>query len=308
MVTDICEPTPVMRMKKPIWYKTWFFLFVFSTCTWSSNAQSGSPFPCPSNFDPRGQLRATYLSEFPDKLVYFKIDQGVSYGSFSDQRMSALLYGGPGGGIAFGRHVRRPGYITEATFARADLHYTKPDHGGTIVYNPVFGMGYKYMRGLIDGDFMTIYLGGQSDLLANIRMAPSLGNSFLYADILLDIRPVVQSSLSFHFLKRPWFVDLGAGMSIMGYAFRFPDYGVGFEIGNDGSLAMQPTTNMMLHPFNYQRLTTSVHIRESFGGSYNPNWFRIGYVWDYYGIQGDHKLKTGHASHRLVLELYFMVN
>ena len=284
------------------------FLFLLITYPVLSGAQEAPPFPCPSNFDPRGQLRATYLSEFPDRLVYFKINQGFSYGRFIDQRMSSLLYEGPGGGISFGRHVRGQGFISEWTIARVDLHYARPDHGGTLVYNPVFGLGYTHLRGVVAGDVFTTYLGGQTDLYVNMREAPSLGNSFLFADLLVDIRPLVQSSFSFDFIKRPWFIDLSAGVSLMGYAWRFPDYGVSYELGDDGGIIRQQARQMMLHPGNYHRLTTSVHIRESFGGSYNPNWFRLGYAWDYTGLRGDHGLNTGHASHRLVLELYFMVN
>ena len=244
----------------------------------------------------------------PDRQVFLKIDQGFSMNRILDKKMSNLHYYGPGGVLNFGRRVHEKNYTAEWNFARLQFHYSKPAHESTIVYNPAYGLRYMHLRKPGARSFFDIELGGQADLFVNARVAPRLGNSFLFADLIGKIGPRVDLSTSSRFLWREWNVDLSMSAALFGYAFRMPEYGVSFKLSEDGGVKVQGYESQALHPLNYGHFTTGLFIRESFGRRDNPNWFRLGYVWDYYTLGGRHGLNVNHASHQFVLELYFKVN
>ncbi len=239
--------------------------------------------------------------------VYYKIDQGLSWGLLTDDRMSNLHYRGPGGILNFARRAHRPGYIAELSFARFRYNYSQPSHKGTVVENPAAGIRYMHLRKINTPERYEMYVGGQANVYGNFRLAGRLGNSYLYADMVGEIRP--QAKFYFHsrFLWRDWNIELSAAASLFGYTVRIPEYGVSFELGEDGGVKTQGFEQQVLLPYNYANVTSGVFIREKFGGESNPNWFRIGYLWDYYTMKGNHNLNTNNALHQLVLELYFMV-
>ncbi len=247
-------------------------------------------------------------SILPDKQVYFKIDQGFSYGRFLDQRMSNLHYTGPGGILAFGRHARQDHQIVEWSFARLGYHYARPRHEGTIVNNPAIGVRYMHLWALDSRGAVDFFIGGQANVFGNVRLAPSLGNSFLFSDFVGSVHPQVYAEYVPFFFNRQWHFDFSLSAGLLGYGVRLPEYGTTFQLADDGGSRMLDTERMILRPGNHAHLVTGVFIRESFGGPHNPNHFRIGYVWDYYRISGSHGLNVYNASHQLVLELFFMVN
>ncbi len=239
--------------------------------------------------------------------VYYRIDQGATWGILSDQRMSNLHYQGPGGVLNFGRRSQSYSYITEWSFARLHYNYSRPVHLSTVVENPVAGIRYSYLRKLYTPDSYNIWAGAHINVFGNFRMAGRLGNSYLYGDLVGELRP--QAEFGFHrrFFRRDWKIELSAEASLIGYTVRIPEYGVSFELSEDGGVKIQGFENMVLTPFNYAHVTTGLFIKESFRGESNPNWFRIGYVWDYYTMKGKHNLNMHNALHQLVLELYFRI-
>lgn len=239
--------------------------------------------------------------------IYYKIDQGFTWGIVKDQRMSNLNYEGPGGIINFGRRAHWPSYISEWSFARLQYNYTRPAHKNTVVENPGIGLRYLQLRELYTPESHSIYAGAQVNVFGNFRLAPRLGNSYLFADMIAEIRPQGEVHFGSRFLWRDWNVELSMAASLLGYTVRIPEYGVSYELGGDGSVNTQGFEQGFLMPHNYAHLTTGVFIRESFGGVNNPNWFRIGYIWDYYTMAGEHNLNMNNARHQLVLELYFRV-
>ncbi len=263
---------------------------------------------CPSSSGPWGYLRATYISELPARLVFFKIDQGVSFNRLLDQRMSNLHYSGPGAVLAFSRNVLSPGYISEINFASIGFHYTKPGHGGTQIYNPAFGIGYMYLHSMNTGSNVGLYLGGRADAFGNLRIVPSLGNSFLFTDFVAEIKPEARLELSPYLLNRYWNIDLSMSAALAGFSLRHPEYATVYQIDSEGGVNMFENESLLLYPGNYAHLNTGIFLRGSLGGQYNPNGYRIGYSWDYYRISGRHNLTVNNTSHSLVLELYFMVN
>ncbi len=252
--------------------------------------------------------RPAYIADPPERPVYFKIEQGATFGRMLDQRMSNLHYSGPGGMLAFSRHMRSANRISEITFARGRFHYIKPAHAGTYVYNPALGISYMQLRRLTTDARLDFFLGGKTELFGNMSIAPSLGNSFLYADLIFAIHPQARAEYATHFLGREWQFDYSLSFALLGYGMRLPEYGASFQITEDGGSSITKTKSGGLHPGNYGHITTGIFLREAIGGDHNPNWFRIGYVWDYFRISGKHDLNTHHASHQLVLELYFMIN
>ena len=297
-------------MKKKQCILLLFFFWGWSIPVSGAPDEAGDEFAGLQGFYSRdgGHLRASYLSELPDKMVFLKIGQGFSFGRLLDQHMSNLHYTGPGGVLSFSRYVESRRGITEIVFARGGMHYARPAHENTLVYNPFFGMSYQHLRRLQGRSVFTVYAGGRADVLANIRMAPRLGNSYLFADFITEIQPMGQVSYQPHFFNRDWHFDFSLSFALLGYGVRMPEYATSFMISPDGGSAFADLESGILHPANFAHLTSGIYIKESFGGQYNPNWFRIGYFWDYYRISGNHDRKFFNANHQVVLELYFMVN
>ena len=243
-----------------------------------------------------------------ERVVYFKIGQGVSFGRLLDQRMSNLHYTGPGALLSFSRHLVSPDHVSTLTFARVGFQYSQPAHEGTQVYNPVFGFRYMQMRRLQTSWPVEVYLGGQADVFANIRLIPALSNSSLFSDVVAEMQPRGRIGLSPVLFQREWLIDLELSVSLLAYGLQLPEYATIFQIGEDGRSRMNDTAPMLLHPGNYARLGTGLFWHDSFGGADNPNRFRIGYAWEYYRIHGRHDLSVYNASHQLVLQLFFRVN
>ncbi len=255
-----------------------------------------------------GHLRPANIAGLPDRPVFLKIEQGVTFGRVLDQRMSNLHYEGPGGMLAFSRHVQSAHHIAEIGFARASFHYLKPGHEGTIVSNPGFGIRYMQLRRVHLDARPDLFLGARADAYGNARIAPSLGNSFLYSDFVLSLQPKARVEHVMHFLDRDWQFDFSLAFALLGYGVRIPEYGATFQVSEDGGSTLTNTDAFLLHPGNHAQITTGVFLRQSIGGEHNPNWLRVGYAWDYYRISGKYDLDAFHASHQLVLELYFMMN
>lgn len=241
--------------------------------------------------------------------LYFKIDQGFAFGRLLDQKMSNLHYAGIGGVLNFGRRAEHHRYTAEWHFARIQFLLPSPDHGATSIQNPSYGLRYMHLRKL-DTAFQRwqLKVGGQADVFTNLRWAPRLGNSFLFIDFVGVVRPRADASLRFELFRRSWNLDMHAAFSLGGYALRMPEYGVSYQLSDDGGVRVQGHESQWLHPFNYWHGTTGLLYRGAFGGEDNPNWYRIGYIWDYYSLGGRHGLNVNHATHQFVLELYFKVN
>ena len=256
----------------------------------------------------RGFIRPSHVADRPDKDKFFKIDQGFSYARLLDQRMSNLHYKGPGGMISFGRYVEASNYVSELSFARIAFHMAQPQHNGTEVNNPSLGLRYKHMRKMPGRTAWRYRLGAQAEAFANVRLAPSLSNSFLYVDFISELSPAIDIGYSLVLFERNWNLDFSFALSLFGYALRIPEYGASYQLGTDGSETLANNVNMLLHPGNYNHFVTGIFYKDSFGRPENPNRFRIGYVWDFNTIRGAHDLKTFTAAHQLVLELFFLVN
>ncbi len=239
--------------------------------------------------------------------IYYKNDLGYSWGVLSDQRMSNLHYEGPGGVLNFGRLAYRYYYITEISFARLQYNYSRPKHQNTIVENPGAGVRFMHLRRIRTPGNYDFYMGAQANVFGNARIAQRLGNSFLFADMIGELRPQADIFLSRRFLWRDWNVEFSMAASLAGYTLRIPEYGVSFELDQDGGVKIQGFESNFLLPHNYNHITTGVFIRESFPGKSNPNWFKIGYIWDYYSMNGDHNLNMHNTLHQFVLELYFKI-
>lgn len=239
--------------------------------------------------------------------IYFKTDQGFTWGMLKDQRMSNLSYQGPGAVLNLGRRAQWSTYISEWQFVRLQYNYSRPAHRNTMVANPGAGFRYLHLRRLYTPGNHEIFAGAQALVTGNFRIAPRLGNSFLFADMIAEIRPQMDLHFGSRFLWRDWNIELSMAASLMGYTVRIPEYGVSYEMDENGGTRIQGYEQQWLTPLNYARLSTGVFIRESFRGSTNPNWFRIGYMWDYYTMAGAHSLNMNNALHQLVLELYFRV-
>jgi hypothetical protein len=239
--------------------------------------------------------------------VYYKNDIGISMVVLMDQRMSNLHYTGPGAILNFGRYALRQEYITEWSFGRFQYNSARPGHQNTKVENPGAGIRYMYLRRFNTPRSHSIYAGGQVNVFGNMRIAPRLGNSYLHADLIAEIRPQADLYFDRRFLWREWNIDLSMALSLGGYTVRVPEYGVSYELSDDGGVKLQGFENKLLTPFNYGHVTTGIFIREFFRGESNPNWLRIGYIWDYYSMRGNHSLNMNNALHQVVLEVYFMV-
>jgi hypothetical protein len=247
-----------------------------------------------------GELQAS------ERMVFFKTDQGFTLNRLLDQKMSNLHYTGPGFILNFGRRAQGQGYVSEWNFVSAEFSLLSPLHKSTEVQQPGIGFSYKYLHQLSPVGIFDIWAGAQANIFASIRMAPRLGNSYMYADVIGELRPQAAMSTSF-VLFRTWQMDADFSATILGYGLRFPEYGTIYRIGGDGGISLQEHESQVLHPMNFGHFTTGIFFRESFGGQDNPNWFRIGYIWDFYSMSGKHQLNVNKASHQLVLELYFRV-
>jgi len=241
------------------------------------------------------------------RQVYFKIDQGLTSSLTMDKKMSNLHYRGFGGILNFGRRAHTQDYIAEWNFLRAQFNLSTPKHENTQVYNPAAGFRYLHLRKLDSLGPFQIHGGGQLNLFTDMRIAPRLGNSSFFADVFGEIRPQAKLSTSFHVL-REWNMDFSLSLALMGYGLRIPEYGVIYRLAGDGGVTFQGMERQILTPSNFSHYTMGVFLKESIGDVSNPNWLRIGYVWDYYSMSGNHELNVNNAVHQLVLELYFRVN
>ena len=244
--------------------------------------------------------------EVAERMVFFITSQGFTLNRLLDQKMSNLHYTGPGFVLNFGRRAHGHGYISEWNFVSAEFSLLKPVHKSTEVQQAGIGFNYQYLHQLSPVGIFDIWAGAQANIFASIRMAPRLGNSYMYADVIGELRPQAAMSTSF-VLFRTWNMDAKFAATILGYGLRFPEYGTIYRIGEDGGISLQEHESQVLQPFNFGHFTTGIFFRESFGGQDNPNWFRIGYIWDFYSMSGKHELNINKASHQLVLELYFRV-
>ena len=241
------------------------------------------------------------------RQVYFKIDQGLTSSLTMDKKMSNLHYSGYGGILNFGRRAHTPDYIAEWNFLRAQFNLSTPKHGNTQVYNPALGFRYLHLRKLDSLGPFQIHGGGQFNLHSDVRIAPRLGNSFLFADMFGEIRPQANLSTNFHVL-REWHMDLSLSFALIGYGVRIPEYGVAYRLAGDGGVTLQGMERHILKPSNFRHYTMGIFLKESIGDVSNPNWLRIGYIWDYYNMKSNYGFNVDQAVHQLVLELYFRVN
>ncbi len=255
-----------------------------------------------------GHLPPTYLAGIPEQAVFFKIEQGLVFSRLLDQRMSNLHYTGPGLSLAFSRYVISPKHHSALSFARLGFQYAQPAHEGTQVYNPAFGLRYMHMRKINARWPFDLYVGGQADAMANIRIIPSLSNSSVFSDMVAELQPKGQIQFIPYLFDREWPIDLSLSFSLLAYGVQLPEYATIFQIGEDGRSRINDADLFLLHPGNYAHLTSGIFWNDSFGGERNPNRFRLGYVWDYYRISGRHGLSVYNARHQLVLQLFFQVN
>jgi hypothetical protein len=243
----------------------------------------------------------------PASGIYYTVDQGVTWGILKDQRMSNLIYQGPGAVLNFGRRAQWSSFISEWHVVRLQYNNSRPSHANTIVANPGVGFRYLQLRRLYTPGTHDIYAGAQALVTGNFRIAPRLGNSYLFADMIAEVRPHAELYFQSRFLWRDWNLEFSFAASMLGYTVRIPEYGVSFELDEHGGTRIQGYEQQWLTPLNYARVSTGIFIRESFTGSNNSNWFRVGYVWDYSTMAGAHNLNLNNALHQLVLELYFRV-
>ncbi len=261
-----------------------------------------------SGSNDRGHLRATYLADLPDVLTYLKIDQGFSKGLLLDRKMSNLYYGGPGGVLAFALHRRAPSHISELHFARGTFQYSRPKHENSELYNFSGGARYVHLRRLEPRGPFRFFAGGQADLTGDFRIIPAMGNSFLFANVLASLQPRADVSYALLLFDREWNFDFSIAASLIGYNLGFPEYGTSYRIGEDGGSTLQNLESFLTHPGNTAQISSGVFYRHSFGSEHNPNWFRIGYHWDYLRLDGSHELRLYNVRHQFVLELYFLLN
>ncbi|HHN48593.1 MAG TPA: hypothetical protein ENN08_06665 [Bacteroidales bacterium] len=241
-----------------------------------------------------------------ERMVFFKTDQGFTLNRLLDQKMSDLLYTGLGFALNFGLRAQGQSYISEWNFVSAEFRLLSPAHKSTEVQQPGIGFSYKYLRQLSPVGIFDIWAGAQARVFTSIRLAPRLGNLSMYADIIAALRPQAALSTSFN-LFRTWQMDADFSATILGYGLRFPEYGTIYRIGGDGGISQQEHESQMLHPMNFGHFTAGIFFGETFGGENNPNWFRIGYIWDFYSMSGKHQLNVHKASRQLLPELYFRI-
>lgn len=253
-------------------------------------------------------LRPTHLADLPQNNVYFKIGQGFSYGRLLDQRMSNLHYTGPGLILSFSRYAEDEHYKSELKFAGVGFQVLQPLHQGTTVNNPFFGVRYSHLRKLNVRSFVEYHAGGQVETFANIRLAPVLSNSYLYADFIGTLQPRFDVTYILYLFDREFNFDFSLAVGIMGYAVRIPEYGASYQLGSSGAEVLTNNVQMWLHPGNYRHIITGIYYNNRMGRMNNPNRFRVGYIWDYAHISGGHGLSLYNTSHQLVLELMFLVN
>ncbi len=239
--------------------------------------------------------------------IYFKTDQGFSSGRLSDGKMSSLHYTGYGGVLNFGRRVHTQNHISELSFARVQFNQLEPVHKNTQVYKPTFGARYMYLKKLDSiGDFQ-VHAGAQANVFADFRIAPRLSNSYLFADVFAEFRPQAKLATEFFFLRN-WNPEFSIAASLLGYGIRMPEYGTTFRLSETGGSTLQGAETFILTPSNFGHFTTGIFFKESLGDELNPNWFRIGYIWDYYSLKGNHGHNLNNAVHQLVLEFFFRMN
>lgn len=256
----------------------------------------------------QGHLRSNHLADMPQNDLYFKIGQGFSLARLLDQRMSNLHYTGPGAVLSFSRYSEGDRYRSELDFAGIRYQVLQPRHEGTTVNNPSAGIRYAHLRRLNVRSVADYHAGGQVEVAANVRLAPALSNSFLYADFTGTLQPRFDMAYILDLFDREFQFDLTLALGILGYGIRIPEYGVSYQLGSSGSEVLTNHVQTWLHPGNYRHVTTGIYYNNRMGRMDNPNRFRIGYKWDYTRISGRHGLSLHDASHQLVLELLFLVN
>lgn len=256
----------------------------------------------------QGHLRPTHIADMPANDVFFKIGQGFTYARLLDQRMSNLHYVGPGVVLSFSRYAENARYRTELNFAGIGFQLLNPQHAGTTVNNPFIEIHYSHLRKLNIRSLADYYVGGQIDTYANLRIAPVLSNSFLYADLITNLKPRLDVTHTVYLFDRGFNFDFSLAFGIFGYGIRIPEYGASYQLGSSGGEVLTNNVDLWLHPGNYRHIVTGIHYNRQLGRMNNPNRLRIGYVWDYSHIRGDHGLSLYNTSHQLVLELLFLMN
>lgn len=256
----------------------------------------------------QGHLRSTHLVDIPDNHVYFKIGQGFSYGRLLDQRMSNLHYTGPGMILSFSRYAEVAHYRSELEFAGIGFQILQSLHQGATVNNPFFAIRYSHLRKLYVRSIADYHIGGQVETFANIRLAPVLSNSFLYADFITTLKPRLDVGYNVHLFDREFNFDFSLAFAIMGYGLRVPEYGASYQIGSSGGEVLTNHVEMFMHPGNYRHFIAGIHYKGRMGRMTNPNRFRIGYLWDYSHIRDKYGHSLYNVKHQLVLEFLFLVN
>lgn len=239
--------------------------------------------------------------------LHFKTAQGVTFNRILDQKMSNLHYTGPGFVLGLGLRHQTPRYYSELALMHFELSSLLPSHQSTNVVQPVAGVHFEHLRNYGRFQGFNLSAGLKAHFFGDFRIAPELGNSYLYMDAIGKISPAANFTRNIFFL-REWEVEIGLSAALTGYGLRFPQYGTSYRLDDDGGISLQDAEGHFLHPFNYQHFTTRLFLNESIGGPLNPNWLRIGYIWDYYSLSGKNGLSVYNASHHLVLELYFKIN
>ncbi|MEM9884491.1 MAG: hypothetical protein AAF849_01260 [Bacteroidota bacterium] len=200
---------------------------------------------------------------------YFVLELMGTQRSVQDQATSNQIYDGFGGGIGFGgvqsrQDIRQAfralgGYNGLTSFAGVTSH----DFWGNF--------SYAVLRQLNKTNNYKFYLGGQADILSQVRYTPALGNSGLHWELVgsLGLATRYEQKLKIPWINKSVQVFGQAHLPLLAYVSR-PIYGITI----DGMMQHFIRPIGRIQRFDAE-LGMQFPIRKN-----NLNQFRISYQWD----------------------------
>ncbi|MFW5877673.1 MAG: hypothetical protein ACOCUP_01030 [bacterium] len=208
----------------------------------------------------------------------------LSYGSLQDQRISPLIYPGPGAGIYWTTFKISPKWTTIHDLRLQYNHLQGPSTLNSQFRSPQGRLESSFLRH-IRSDSWAAGGGISGEYTANFY--DKLENDSFHGDGVVSLNAVASYTEEFPLLKREAWFRSSLIVPVFSYINRFPDYNIG---GMEHILA---------GPGSYRRLGLKAELVKLMKHS-KENRVSISYEWDFWHLTNeDEGLPVRTANHRL---------
>ena len=205
-----------------------------------------------------------------------------------EQKISNLLYSGPGFGFANASEAYRENWRFRILNLSGVFTYQQPYTQTSQVFNPRLDIGFWTYKKWYEDDFQRLFAGASIYSLLNAKVIPELGNSSISAELFPFIQIPIWYERQVKLLKRDFTGFAKFEFPLYGYFFRLPKFAVS---GLDGIGSFHA-------PFwRFQRTNFEFGLERKLPNL--PNKWRIAYQWEFYHYTENEVFETHTVYHYL---------